>query len=194
MSSTTWHPLAHEAGVAAVDVLLGWLVRDDDDSLPRSLGEWLRAYQRVTHYFRALDVWSPPPHLLAWAVLERAVHRTAGDHGVAPIRLAMDELQVMLREQGEAARAVPDPSVRSGRWRIGSWPAGDGERMSVRHDAGSAPLVVPWTGRLTPVPTMVPAPMVPQPLEGSAFTRALTELTNRIRHFGLGSRWRRGHA
>lgn len=152
--SSTWHLNGHDDG-GAVDVLLRYLVREDDDPLARSLGEWLRAYQRVTHYFRALDVWSPPPHLLAWAVLERAMRRTAGAHGVAPTRLAMDEVQAMLREQGAAILGA---------------------------------------GRFKPVPKVAPAPMLPQSLEGSAFTRALNELTDRIRHFGVVRRWRRRHA
>ncbi len=59
-----------------------------DDAVLRSMGEWLSTYQRVTHYFRALDVWQPPPHLLALVVLERALSKADGAHGLTPLRLA----------------------------------------------------------------------------------------------------------
>ena len=155
--SQVWHPRADEDGTA-IDVLLEWLVPRGDERLRRSIGEWLCAYQRLTHYCRALDIWSPPPHLLAWSVIERAVNRTSSDREVAPVRLALEELQAVLHISREAGSTVP---------------------------------VAPWTGRFKPVPEMMPAPMVPQPLEVFELKGVLAELANRLRQLGFGSWWRR---
>ncbi len=153
------------------------------------MGEWLSTYQRVTHYFRALDVWQPPPHLLALVVLERALSKADGAHGLTPLRLAMDEVHALLGRQApvshDLAEASPDWQG-SVCWRIGSWLADGGKRDLLR-DAGemSPP---------RPVPADAPGPMVPQPLEASPLTRAARAVASGIRHLRLGAGWRRRHA
>ncbi len=154
----------------------------------QSIGEWVNAYQRVTHYFRALDVWQPPPHLLALAVLERALSKAGGDHGPPPLRLAMDEVHTLLGQQ------VPGPQGQAGAsldlrgsvcWRVGVSLA-DGAGRDALRDASEI-------HHLRPVPDNVPGPMVPQPLEPSVFTRAVRALTTGVR-LRLGAGWRRRHA
>lgn len=49
--SAAWRPSVAEAGWAPIDVLPVCLVCEDAESLLRSLGEWLRTYQRLTHSF-----------------------------------------------------------------------------------------------------------------------------------------------
>lgn len=154
----------------------------------RSIGEWLNAYQRVTHYFRALDIWQPPPHLLALAVLERALSKADGDHGPPPLRLAMDEVHTLLGQQVPAppGPAGEGPDLRgSVCWRIGSSFA-DGAGRDALRDAREI-------HRWRPVPEDVPGPMVPQPLEPSALTRAVSALTTGVR-LRLVTAWHRRHA
>ena len=154
----------------------------------KSFGEWLIAYQRVTHYFRTLHVWQPPPHLLALTVLERALSKADGDHGLTPLRLAMDEVHTLLGQQASVSHD-PDAASLNWRgsvcWRIGSWLA-DGAKQDGFRDPSEI-------YRLRPVPADAPGPMVPQPLEASPLTRAVRELTTGIR-LRLGAGWRRRHA
>jgi hypothetical protein len=153
----------------------------------QSIGEWWKAYQRVTHYFRALDIWQPPPHLLALAVLERALRKADRDHGPTPLRLAMDEVHALLGQQvpGPQGAAGASPDLRgSVCWRFGSSFA-DGAGRNALRDAREI-------DRLRPVPDDVPGPMVPQPLEPSVLMRAVRALTTGIR-LRLGIGWR-GHA
>ena len=154
----------------------------------QSIGEWLSAYQRVTQYFRALDVWQPPPHLLALAILERALSKADGGHGLTPLRLAMDEVHTLLGQQFSESHdpASHDPAGAgldwrgSVCWRIGSWLA-DGANPDALRDPSEI-------FRLRPVPADAPGPMVPQPLEASPLTRAARALTTGIRvRLGAGS-------
>jgi hypothetical protein len=183
--------------VAAIDLLPQLLAREDTGTFLRSLGEWLSAYQRVTHYFRALDVWQPPPHLLAWVVLERAVSRTTGDHDTPPLRLAMEEVHALLREQGGVLHDLPGasrPWYGSVWWRICSWLARDGRHITVQHDTGTALRLMRHPERLMAVPAPAPAPMVPQPLDLSPLRRLRNGLAAGTRHVRFGPRWRRRHA
>ncbi len=154
----------------------------------QSIGEWMSAYQRVTHYFRVLDVWQPPPHVLALAVLERALSRTDGDRGLTPLRLAMDEVHALLGQQVSTSHdpgAATLDSRGSVCWRISSWLA-DGAKPDALRDPGEI-------DRLRPVPADAPGPMIPQPLEVSPLTRAVRTLTAGIR-VRLEAGWLRRHA
>lgn len=154
----------------------------------QSIGDWLTAYQRVTHYFRTLDVWQPPPHLLALAVLERALSKADGDRGPTLLRLAMDEVHTLLGQQVSTSHDPAGAGLDwrgSVCWRIGSWLA-DG----AKHDALRDPSEI---YRLRPVPAEVPGPMVPQRLEASPLTRAVRALTTGIR-VRLEAAWLRRHA
>jgi hypothetical protein len=154
----------------------------------RSIGEWVNAYQRVTHYFRALDIWQPPPHLLALAVLERALTKAGGDQHPPPLRLAMDEVHTLLGQQVPVTEGAPGAGLDlrgSVSWRICSLFARGAGRDALP-DAREI-------DRLRPVPDDVPGPMVPQPLEASVFARASRAVTTGIR-LRLGNGWRRRHA
>jgi hypothetical protein len=163
-------------------------VCDDAGVVLQSIGDWLSAYQRVTHYLRALDVWQPPPHLLALAVLERALSKADGDRGVPPLRLAMDEVHTLLGQQVSVSHDPAGAGLDwrgSVCWRIGSWLA-DG----AKHEALRDPSEI---YRLRPVPAEAPGPMVPQPFEASPLTRAVRALTTGIR-VRVEAAWLRRHA
>jgi hypothetical protein len=152
------------------------------------MGEWFSTYQRVTHYFRALEIWQPPPHLLALVVLDRALSKADGGHGVTPLRVAMDEVHALLGQQASLTHGPAGADVDlfgSVCWRFGVRLT-DGGKRDVLGDAGEA-------SRLRPVPPAAPGPMVPQPLEASPLARAARALTAGIR-LRLGAGWRRRHA
>lgn len=163
-------------------------LRDDAGGVLQSIGEWLSAYQRATHYFRALEIWQPSPHLLALVVLERALTRADRDRGSTPLRLAMDEVHALLGQQVSICR---DPSGAGLDWRasvrsrIGSWLTDGAKQDTLRnpreiHD-------------LRPVPPDAPGPMVPRPLEPFPLMGAVRALTAGIR-VRLEGTWLRRHA
>ncbi len=171
--TTGWIGHLGEVG-RAVDVLLKGIGHDGAGTLLQPLGEWLRAYQRATHYFRALDIHEPPPHLLACAVVERALHRaTKHRNNVSPLWLAMEEVHTLLWEQvrrpdGSSASALGPDSI--------SW------RVAASLDEGRAPVLVEVPSRperLKPLPDPLPAPMAPQSFELLSLRRLLDVIAGR---------------
>jgi hypothetical protein len=188
---------AGRPGHSAIDGLMR-LVWEDAESHLRSLGEWLRAYQRVTHYLRALNVWEPPPHLLARTVLERAVRRAAGDGpSRVPLWLAMEEMHALLGEQDGASQDARDARAilqDSACWRTGAWLMDGGKHIAVEHAAGAARLLIERPVALAPVPIAAPSPMVPQPLDLYPLRRLLRALTDKVLRLRFGLPWKRRHA
>ena len=191
-------PAGGRAGHSPVDVLPRWLARGDNEESFQALGEWLCAYQRVTHYLRVLNVWEPPPHLLARTILERAMRRAGGDHTVmVPVWLAMEELHALLREQDGATQDGHDPLViltGSASWRTGAWLAPGGKRIAIGHDpsGGETPAERPEGQRPLLAPS--PASMVPQPFDLYSARRLLRACADRIQRLRFGLRWKRRHA
>jgi len=168
------HSGAHPPGRATIDRLLALLVARGGAPIAGASGEWVKAYQRVTHYLRAIDVWSPPPHVLAWRVVARAVLRGGA---TPPLRRAMEEVHVMLSSGRDAVRG-PSRIAWEGsvRWRLGSWLEGGGCDVL----KGDAPLPDAWGPQgpaPEPVPAAAPAAMIPQSLPSMTFGRLLTALS-----------------
>jgi len=173
--TTAWIGHIGEVG-RALDVLLRGIGHDGTGALLQPLGEWLRAYQRATHYFRALDIHEPPPHLLACAVVERALHRAAGQrNNVSPLWLAMEEVHTLLWEQvrrpdDSSASALGPDSV--------SW------RVAASLDEAKAPVPVgvgipSRPEHLRPLPDPLPAPMASQSFELFSLRRLLDVIAGR---------------
>jgi hypothetical protein len=177
--TTGW--IGHLAEVGrVVDVLLKGIGHDGAGTLLQPLGEWLRAYQRTTHYFRALGIHEPPPHLLACAVVERALHRAATHrHNVSPLWLAMEEVHTLLWEQvrrpdGLASALGPD----SVSWRVAA---------SLDEEKAPALVAIPsGPERLKPLPDLLPAPMPPQSFELFSVRRLLDVIAGRAPHPAFG--------
>jgi hypothetical protein len=186
------------SGHPAVDVFPRWLARGDSAESFGALGEWLSAYQRVTHYLRVLNVWEPPPHLLARTVLERAVRRAGGEPAVmVPVGLAMEELHALLREQDGAWQNSHDPYViltGSASWRTGAWLAAGGKRIAVRPGTAGAETLTEGPEGQRPLLAPSPASMVPQPLDLYSARRLLRACADRIQRLRFGIRWKRHHA
>ena len=191
-------PAGDRPGLLGVDVFPRWLARGDSGESFRALGEWLSAYQRVTHYLRVLNVWEPPPHLLARTVLERAVRRAGADHAVmVPVGLAMEELHALLWEQEGTSQNSHDPYVvltGSASWRTGAWLAAGGKRIAVRPDSGGAETLTERPEGQRPLLAPSPASMVPQPFELYSARRLLRACADRIQRLRFGIRWKRRHA
>ena len=191
-------PAGDRPGLLGVDVFPRWLARGDSGESFRALGEWLSAYQRVTHYLRVLNVWEPPPHLLARTVLERAVRRAGGEHAVmVPVGLAMEELHALLREQDGAWQNSHDPYViltGSASWRTSAWLAVGGKRIAVRPDIAGAETLTQRPDGQWPLLAPLPASMVPQPFELYSARRLLRACADRIQRLRFGIRWKRRHA
>jgi hypothetical protein len=178
--TTAW--IGHIGEVSrAFDVLLKGIGHDGAGTLLQPPGEWLRAYQRATHYFRALDIHEPPPHLLACAVVQRALHRAARHrNNVSPLWLAMEEVHTFLCEQvrrpdGSPASALGPDSV--------SW------RVAASLDEGRAPVLAGTPSRpehLRPLPDPLPAPMAPQSFELFSLRRLLDVIAGRAPRPALG--------
>jgi hypothetical protein len=187
-------PAGDRPGHSAVDVFPRWLTRGEGGESFLALGEWLSAYQRVTHYLRVLNVWEPPPHLLARAVLERAVRRAGGDHAMMPVGLAMEELHALLREQDGASQ---DPYVvltDSAGWRTGAWLAAGWKRITVSPDTGGAQTLSERAEGQRPLLAPSPAAMVPQPFDLYSARRLLRACADKIQRLRFGIRWKRRHA
>jgi hypothetical protein len=191
-------PAGGQPALPAVDAFPRWLVREDSGESFRALGEWLCAYQRVTHYLRVLNVWDPPPHLLARTVLERAVRRAGGDRAVmVPVGLAMEELHMLLQEQDGDRRDTQDPYViltGSASWRTGAWLAADGKRIAVRADTAGAETLTERAEGQRPLLAPSPASMVPQPFDLYSARRLLRACADKVQRLRLGIRWKRRHA
>lgn len=171
--TTVWIGHVGEVG-RALDVLLRGIGRDGAGTLLQPLGEWLRAYQRATHYFRALDIHEPPPHLLACAVVQRALHRAAEHrNNVSPLWLAMEEVHTLLWEQ---VRRPDDSSASAPGPESVSW------RVAASLDEATAPVPAGIPSRpehLRPLPDPVPAPMAPQSFELFSLKRLLDVIASR---------------
>ena len=191
-------PAGGRAGHSRVDVFPRWLAREDSEVSCQALGEWFCAYQRVTHYLRVLNVWEPPPHLLARTILERAVGRAGGDHTVmVPVWLAMEELHALLREQEGATQDSHDPVAiltGSASWRTGAWLVPGGKRIAVGHDTGGRETLTERPEGQRPLLAPSPASMVPQPFDLYSARRLLRACTDRIQRLRFGLRWKRRHA
>jgi hypothetical protein len=177
--TTAWIGSIGEVG-RAFDALLKGIAHDGAGTLLQPLGEWLRAYQRATHYFRALDIHEPPPHLLACAVVERALHRAVTyRNNVSPLRLAMEEVHTLLWEQvrqpdGSAAPALGPDSVS---WRVAASLVERAARPSV--GTNTNPATPPRPEHMRPLPDPFPAPMAPQSFEPFSLRRMLDVIAGR---------------
>jgi hypothetical protein len=192
---SAWIESAGEAG-PALDAVLRGAGRRVAGTIVEPLGEWLRAYQRATHYFRALDIREPPPHLLACAVLERALRRDPTDRIVSPLGLAMQEVHTLLWEQGRErggslAGALGQDSVS---WRATAWLAQGTMRTPARAvtDAGAG--AAPRPEGMRPLPDPVPAPMAPQSFEFFSLRRLLYAIVGRGPRPAFGTIGKRPHA
>jgi len=171
--TTAWIGRIGDVG-RALDVLLRGMGHDGAGTFLQPLGEWLRAYQRATHYFRALDIHEPPPHLLAGAVVERALYRAARQrNNASPLWLAMEEVHTLLWEQvgrpdGSSASSLGPDSVS---WRIAA---------SLDERRAPVPIGIPSRPeRLRPLPDPLPAPMAPQSFELFSLRRLLDVIAGR---------------
>ena len=186
------------SGYSAVDVLPRCLAgRDSGESL-RALGDWLSAYQRVTHYLRVLNVCEPPPHLLARTVLERAMRRIGGGRAViVPVWLAMEELHALLREQDGASPDGHDLHAiltGSASWRTGAWIAVGEKRIAAGPDTGGAENITDRPEGQKPLLTPSPASMVAEPFELYSARRLVQACVDRALRLRFGIRWKRRHA
>jgi len=181
----------------AFDALLKGIGYDGAGTLLQPPGEWLRAYQRATHYFRALDIHEPPPHLLACAVVERALHRAAQHrNNVSPLWLAMEEVHTLLWEQvrrpdGPSASTLGPDSVS---WRVAASLVWGRTRAPVGTNRNTDPAPPPRPEHLRPLPDPLPAPMAPQSFELFSLRRLLDVIAGRAPRPGFGIIRKRRHA
>jgi hypothetical protein len=186
---------AGEAG-SALDTLLRGAERRGAGTIGPPLGEWLRAYQRATHYFRALDIREPPPHLMACTVLERALRRDPTNRIVNPLRLAMEEVHTLLWEQvrervGSLAGSLGQDSVC---WRAAAWLAQGTVRIPAGTGTDGGAAAAPRPEGVRPLPDPVPAPMAPQSFEFFSLKRLLDAITGRWPRPAFGTTGKRPHA
>ena len=174
---------------SAFDALLKGIGHHGAGTLLPPLGEWLRAYQRATHYFRALDIHEPPPHLLACTAVERALHRAAERrNNVSPLWLAMEEVHTLLWEQ---VRQPDDSSALAFGPDSVSW------RVAASLVEGRARIPVSTLSRpehLRPLPDPLPAPMAPQSFELFSVRRILDAIAGRPPRPAFGTVGKRRHA